>query len=107
MDDKIVIVLTTVNDKDEGASLARGIVEEQLAACVQILPPMTSVYRWDKKIQEETEHLLLIKTTSARWNVLRSFIAANHSYSVPEIVALDAAAVSDGYAAWLRTELVD
>ncbi|QQS32535.1 MAG: divalent-cation tolerance protein CutA [Acidobacteriota bacterium] len=105
MEDKLVIVLTTVNGKDEGAALARGIVERRLAACVQILPPMTSVYRWDEKIQEETEHLLLIKTLSSRWDDLRLFIVENHSYSVPEIVVLDAAAVSVEYADWLRAEL--
>jgi periplasmic divalent cation tolerance protein len=98
----MIIVLTTAADAEEGRALARSLVERSLAACVQILPPMTSVYKWDEKIQEETEYLLLIKTSSSNWDNVRSFISENHSYTIPEIVAINAAEVSEPYLEWLR-----
>jgi periplasmic divalent cation tolerance protein len=63
------------------------------------------VYEWEEKIQEETEHLLLIKTVSENWAAVSSFISDNHSYTVPEIVAINAADVSAPYAEWLRSTL--
>ncbi len=96
------IVLTTTATSDEAEALAKRIVEERLAACVQILPAMTSVYVWEGKLQREREHLLLIKTMGSRYDELEKFITANHSYDTPEIVALDAERVSAGYLGWLK-----
>jgi len=70
----MLIVLTTTPNADEAASLARGIVEAKLAACVQILPKMTSVYFWEGKVQSEPEHLLLIKTLEEKFDALSEFI---------------------------------
>lgn len=99
------IVLTTVADEPAAQMLARRIVETGLAACVQILPRMTSVYVWEGEIQREGEHLLLIKTVAEKWDELCHLIAANHSYDTPEIVAIDAAAVAEPYGDWLRSVL--
>lgn len=98
----MLIVLTTTPNTGEAESLANKIVESRLAACVQILPPMTSVYFWEGKIQKDSEHLLLIKTLPEQYDELEKFIQANHSYDVPEIVALAAEKVSESYLSWMR-----
>lgn len=100
-----MIVLTTVANEDEGKTLAQKLVEEKLAACVQLLPQMTSIYRWKGEIHADDEFLLLIKTLPERYDRLESFISENHSYDTPEIVALEADRVSDSYAKWLSDSL--
>jgi len=99
------IVLTTTPTANEAEILAEKIIEAKLAACVQILPQMTSVYVWQGKVQKEREHLMLIKTSTEKWEALRDFITANHSYDVPEIVAFDAEKVSEPYLKWLNKAL--
>lgn len=101
----MLIVFTTTPSTEEAELLAQKIVEARLAACVQILPRMTSVYVWEGKLQREGEHLLLIKTLPEKWDELHELITANHSYDVPEIVAVDAARVSATYRAWLTDVL--
>ena len=90
-----------IGSPSEGESLARSIVEAKLAACVQILPQMTSVYLWEGKVQSDSEHLLLIKTLEEKFDQLSAFIQKNHSYDVPEIIAIPAEKVSDDYLNWL------
>ena len=85
--------------------MAEKIVEAKLAACVQILPQMTSVYVWEGKLQKEAEHLLLIKTLPEKFDELSVFITTNHSYDVPEIVAIDAERVSHSYLTWMQDVL--
>lgn len=101
----MLIVFTTTQNIDEAESLAEKIVDARLAACVQILPKLTSVYFWEGNVQKEGEHLLLIKTLPEKWETLRDFIAAKHSYSVPEIVAINAANVSETYLEWMKDVL--
>ena len=98
----MLIVFTTVVSKDAGEVLARKIVNARLAACVQVLPQMTSVYIWEGKLHSEPEHLLLIKTLHEHFDALREFITANHSYSVPEIIAVESAKISGRYLAWMK-----
>ena len=98
----MLIILTTIDKLEQANALAEKIVTERLAACVQILPPMTSVYVWEGKLQKENEHLLLIKTLPEKWDELAAFITANHTYEVPEIVAIDAEKVSEPYIDWLQ-----
>mgnify|MGYP001499300991 CR=1 FL=1 len=98
----MLIVLVTTPNEAEAESLAARIVEARLAACVQILPRMTSVYVWEGKLQKDAEHLLLIKTLPDKYDEVETFIIANHSYDVPEIVAIDAERVSGPYLAWLN-----
>ena len=101
----MLIVLTTIPNAEEAAGLARKIVAARLAACVQILPPMTSIYFWENSIQQETEPLLLIKTLPEKFQELEGFIQKNHSYEVPEIVALPAEKVSGSYLKWIKDYL--
>jgi periplasmic divalent cation tolerance protein len=98
----IVVVLTAVGTAAEATHIARQLVERRLAACVNVLPEIRSVFRWEVAVQEETEHLLLTKTTAARFDAVAACIRELHSYDVPEIVAIPAAAVERTYAAWLR-----
>ena len=102
----MLIVLTTTPNAEEGETLARKIVEARLAACVQVLPPMKSFYIWEGAVQADSEHLLLIKTLAENFDRLAEFIKANHSYSVPEIAAIKAEAVSDDYFKWLKETVV-
>ena len=101
----MLIVLTSVSNSDDATALAEIIVRAKLAACVQILPQMTSVYVWQGEVQKEPEHLLLIKTLAEKFDELRAFIIANHSYEIPEIVAIDAEKVSGPYLKWMNEVL--
>ena len=98
----MLVVLTTTPNIEEAEALARKIVEAKLAACVQILPEMKSFYIWENEVQTEPEHLLLIKTLPEKYNELEKFILTNHSYEVPEIVALSAENVSKSYLGWVN-----
>ena len=98
----MLVVLTTTTTLQEAESLAEKLVTEKLAACVQVLPQMRSFYFWQGEVQKENECLLLIKTVSEKYEALETFILNNHSYSVPEIVALDAERAFGGYVDWLK-----
>ena len=94
--------MTTTPTIEDAESLAEKLVSEKLAACVQVIPQMRSFYFWQGEVKRETECLLLIKTLAAKYEALEKFIRNNHSYSVPEIVALNAERVFDGYADWVK-----
>ena len=83
-------------------SIARTLVEERLAACVNAIPGVASVYRWDGRIVEDQETTLLINTADDRMEALEARLNALHPYSVPEIVALDVAHVNGPYAQWVQ-----
>lgn len=85
--------------------LARRLVEDRLAACVQVLPGIQSTYRWNGKIEEAQEALLVIKTSPQRRPELMQVLAENHPYAVPEILALPSSAVHGPYLAWALGEL--
>jgi len=87
-------------------ALAEQIVETRLAACVQILPQMTSIYWWEGKVEKEPEFLLLIKTLPEKWGELLDFITENHSYKIPEIVSIDIDKLSPSYGNWLSDVLL-
>lgn len=95
------VVITTTETFADAERLAHQLVERELAACVQILPQMTSVYRWQGKIEQANEALLLIKTTSGAYPKLEQALKELHSYQTPEIMALPAAAISAEYLAWI------
>ena len=99
-----IVVLTTIPTEDEARRLARHLVEVRLAACVQILPPQTSIYRWQDAVEESTERLLIIKTLQDRYSDLETVIRALHPYEVPEIIALPVIAGAPDYLAWLRAQ---
>ena len=97
---KIAIVLTTIGADADAAALGRTLVEEGLAACINVLPPMTSIYRWNGKVQEDSERQLLMKTTAARVDALEKRLRELHPYELPEFIVLDAAA-SAAYGRWV------
>jgi periplasmic divalent cation tolerance protein len=96
-----LIVMTTLEQAADGERLAHLLVERELAACVQILPRMTSVYRWQGAVEQAAEHLLLIKTTRAAFPRLEAAVRENHPYETPEVIAIPIAAGSAPYLAWL------
>jgi len=100
-----IVVLTTCSDAGEADRIARSLIENRLAACVQVLPQIRSIYRWKDAIESAEEHLLLIKSTSAKFSAIRASIESLHSYEVPEIVALPIEEGSTKYMNWLETEL--
>ena len=101
MSEVIVVFITTAN-REEAARLADMLVGSRLAACVQILPEIESVYRWKGQVQREAEVLLLAKSTTDRFDELERQTRAIHSYETPEILAVPAAAVSEPYRKWLE-----
>jgi periplasmic divalent cation tolerance protein len=100
-----IAVFMTAANREEAVRLAEMLVAKQLAACVQILPEMESVYRWQGKIERQPEVLLIAKTLSSKFAALESEVRALHSYETPEIVALPLTAVSPAYFAWLSTSV--
>ncbi|HVS18973.1 MAG TPA: divalent-cation tolerance protein CutA [Planctomycetota bacterium] len=96
------VVLTTAPDRDTALRLARGLVAERLAACAQVLPGLTSVYRWEGSVQEEGEVLLLIKTSAECLVALERWLCSAHPYDTPECVALAPERVEPRYLAWLE-----
>jgi len=99
------IVLTTVGLKDVAERLAQQLVERRLAACVNIVGPIRSIYRWKNKVQNEQEYLLLIKTTAAHAAELQSAFQGLHPYELPECVQLPVEGGSEEYLAWLAAEV--
>ncbi|MBO1437474.1 divalent-cation tolerance protein CutA [Meiothermus sp. CFH 77666] len=96
-----LIVLCTVPDASTGQTIARTLVHEGLAACVNLLPGITSVYRWQGEVQENPELLLIIKTTQARYPALEARIKELHPYEVPEIIAHRIEAGLKSYLEWI------
>lgn len=101
------MVFITAPDREVALRLARGLVEGRLAACAQVLPGLTSVYRWQDRVQEESEVLLLVKTTALRLPALESWLRAAHPYDTPECLALAPARVEPRYLAWLEQACAD
>src|SRR6185295_3522929 len=101
MDDDAIVVFMTAANGEEATRLADMLVGAHLAACVQILPEMESVYRWQGKIERQAEILLIAKTTRGRFDELEREVRALHSYDTPEIVAVPVTAGSAPYLAWL------
>ena len=96
-----VQVITAVGSKEEGQQIARTLVEESLAACVQIIGPITSVYRWQGIVEESEEWLCLIKSTRARYAEIEATIHALHGYETPEILVVPVVVGSADYLRWL------
>lgn len=96
-----LVVMTTWPDSDAAREAAAGWVEQGLAACVNVLPAMTSIYRWKNEIESGTEHLLLLKTRRAVLPRLEAAIREGHPYELPEIVALPIVGGSVDYLGWI------
>ena len=95
------IVLTTAGSKEEARKISRQLVERRLAACVNLVGPIESVYRWQGDVESAEEWLLLIKTTAAAFEAVRDAIRELHSYELPECVSVPITAGSAEYLAWI------
>jgi periplasmic divalent cation tolerance protein len=104
MTDKIV-VLSACESEEQASRLARSLVERRLAACVNILPGARSIYRWQGKIEDAAEWVLVIKSRRDLFEKLREAISKAHSYEVPEVIAIPVVDGSEAYLAWLDREL--
>lgn len=95
------IVLSTAGSKEEAQKIAHGLVEQRLAACVNIVGPIQSVYRWKGAVETAAEYLLVVKTTAPAFDRVREAIRALHSYDLPECVQLPIEAGNVEYLAWI------
>lgn len=102
--DTPLLALSTCPDAETAARIARVLVEERLAACVNRVPGIASTYRWQGRIHDDAEVLLLIKTTRGRFDALRSRLPELHPYEVPELIALEIREGHVPYLDWLRVE---
>lgn len=98
---RLLVVLMTAADRDEANRIAEMLVNSRLAACVQVLPEIHSVYRWKGEVERATETLLLAKTTSDKFDELDRAVREIHSYDTPEIIGLPVSAASAPYLKWL------
>ena len=100
--DECLIVMVTAGSAEEADRIAAALVDERLAACVNVLGPARSVYRWQGEIERAEEWLLIIKTTGPVFPTLEARVKALHSYEMPEVITLPVVAGSDAYLAWVR-----
>lgn len=106
MTDKAVI-LSTAGSQDQARRIAEGLLERRLAACVNIIPKVTSIFRWKDKVQEDEEWLLLIKTTKDAFERVREALKELHPYEVPECIALPIEEGNEEYLKWIDNSVSD
>jgi len=104
MSAELIVVLCTAPDEAVAETLAKGLIDTRLAACVNAVPGIRSFYRWRGKVESETEVQLIIKTRPTCFEALAAWIESNHPYEVPEIIALPAHEVSESYLQWAIME---
>lgn len=102
---KLLVVFTSLPDMESAKSLARALVESRMAACVQLIDGVQSVYRWDDKVCEEHEVLLSAKTTGTKWLEISQFIQDHHPYDLPEILAFSPEQYAAQYGEWVQAEV--
>lgn len=102
-----IVVYVTVPNREAGKKLANSIVKEKLAACVNIVPGIESVYQWQGEIQSDAEELLIIKTRQSLLEALTEHVKANHEYEVPEVISLPITGGSIPYLKWLKDSTRD
>jgi periplasmic divalent cation tolerance protein len=101
---EFTVVFVTVSSREEGDRLARALVEERLAGCVNRVGAVRSIYRWQGRVEESDEELLIIKTRQDLFDRLRQRVLELHSYTVPEIIALPITDGNEGYLNWLKEQ---
>ncbi len=101
------VVLSTAGSGEEGARIAESLVEHNLCACVNLVPGVRSFYRWEGAIQDDTEVLLIIKTTKEKLPALADYLAEKHSYEVPEVMAIAIDKGNSSYLDWLARSCAD
>ncbi len=97
-------VQTTTDSREDANRLARGVVEARLAACVQTVGPVTSTYWWEEQVQQDEEFLLLMKIDADRYDDLAEYLTENHSYAVPELIAISIVEGGADYLSWISEE---
>ncbi|GJL58626.1 MAG: divalent-cation tolerance protein CutA [Nitrospirales bacterium] len=97
-----IVVMVTVGSEGEAISLSKILVKNGLAACVNVIPGVQSIFKWDGQITEEREYLLLVKTVRQAFDQLVLMVKANHSYEIPEIISFPIQLGSKEYLAWIR-----
>lgn len=102
---EFVLVLVTVGSRQEAERLAEALVGERLAACVNVVGPVLSIYRWQGAVERADEHLLVIKARADGFAALSARVHALHSYDTPEVIALPLTAAAEPYLHWLATSL--
>ncbi len=100
----VLLVLCTCPEAAAADAIAGSLVEKRLAACVNVVPGLRSIYRWQGQLERAEEHLLLIKTTGERFDALREHIVGMHPHAVPEVLALDVAGGLERYLDWVHAE---
>jgi len=101
----MLTVATTTADRDDAVRIASALVDRRLAACCQVSGPITSVYRWEGRVETAQEWLCTAKTTAERWPDLEAAVRELHPYDTPELIATPITQASPAYAAWLRAEV--
>ncbi len=102
--EQAVVVLVTAGSEANARAIARALVEERLAACVNLVPGITSIYRWRGAVEEAGEWLLVVKSRKSRVAEIENRVRELHEYDVPEVIAFEIAAGSSAYLDWLRSE---
>jgi periplasmic divalent cation tolerance protein len=97
-----LVVFITASNEDEGANIAKTLVEERLAGCVNIVKDIRSIYRWEGKTEDEKEVLMIAKTQRSLFTKLSQRVRELHSYTVPEIIAIPVFEGSEDYLSWLK-----
>ncbi len=101
------IVLSTAGSEEEGARIAKSLLEHKLCACVNLVPKVRSLYRWEGEVQDDAEVLLIMKTTQDKLQALSDHLAQIHSYDVPEVLAIAVDKGSASYLEWLAESCAD
>ena len=102
VDPGALVVLVTASSQEEALLIGRGVVQKKLAACVTVVPNVTSIFEWEGTVSEEREWLLVIKSHADVYDALESEVKALHSYEVPEVIALSVTKGSSEYLAWVK-----
>lgn len=103
MSSEILVVYVSI-PRNEASRFARELVDQRLAACVNIIPRMESFYRWDGKVLEDSEALLIVKTTASCMADLERYVVENHPYEIPELIGIPVTAGFDEYLTWVKRE---
>ncbi len=107
MAQQALVVLTTLGTEADARALVTALVEQRLIACGTVVPAARSIYRWEGKVTEAGEVLVLLKTSAARWDALRSSVERLHPYQVPELLALPVTHGLEQYMSWLSHEVTE
>ena len=102
-----LVIMCTCPDEKTAVQLARGLVAERLVACVNVLPGIRSIYRWQEDIEDDKEVLMIIKSTVRGMSEVEDWLVSHHPYEVPEVVVLPASHVAPDYLEWLTAQVAD